>query len=82
MSCCIHKSQKHVQSPALPKFNKTPLHNYQIRSSSIIFSQTLKQLLEELRLSPAELLPPLAYLGVVLVEVVRPPVTLASSTAV
>ncbi len=36
---------------------------------SNFFVQTLKHLLEELRLNPAELLPPLAYLGVVLVAV-------------
>ncbi len=40
----------------------------------ICSSQTLKQLLEELRLYPEELLPPLAYLGVVLVEVAEQPV--------
>ena len=35
--------------------------------------QELKKLLEDLRLNPTELLPPLASLGVDLVEVVRPP---------
>jgi hypothetical protein len=46
-------------------------HNLRLHSSSSL-SQTLGELLEDLRLIPAQLIPSLNHIGVILVEVVRP----------